>query len=108
VLFGAAVASGAGGQVALLVTADQAAAADTLLQPGQDARVDGDKELPAPPTWGSGGFTIGEAASLSVSYLPGPTTTPPPPHKQRHAVHQPTGLSLSISCHQVPCRAALA
>jgi hypothetical protein len=25
--------------------------------------------MPQPPTWGSGGFTIGETASLSLSYL---------------------------------------
>ena len=68
-LFGAAIASGAGGQFVLLVTANMSTTVDMLLQPSQDARIDGDRALPTPPTWGSGSFTIGEGASLAVSYL---------------------------------------
>ena len=37
--------------------------------PPQMVLINGDRALPAPPTWGSGGFTVGETASLSVSYL---------------------------------------
>ena len=35
--------------------------------------INGDRALPQPPTWGSGGFTVGETASLSISYLQVPS-----------------------------------
>eukprot|EP01052_Picozoa_sp_SAG31_P008375 SAG31_NODE_422_length_15859_cov_5.161865_3_plen_463_part_00 len=42
---------------------------DLTIEPGQVVLINGDKELPTPPTWGSGSFTISESASLSLSYL---------------------------------------
>ena len=37
----------------------------TCRLPSQMVLINGDRDLPAPPTWGSGGFTVGETAFSS-------------------------------------------
>jgi hypothetical protein len=67
--FFSSVVSGAAGKFLVAVTRDQSMGTDLTIQPGQDARISGDRELASAPTWGSGGFTLGESSSLSLSFM---------------------------------------
>ena len=67
--FFSSVVSGAAGTYMATLGAGSAVRTDLTMQPGQMVLINGDRALPQPPTWGSGGFTIGETASLSLSYL---------------------------------------
>ena len=106
-----AVGGAATGVYDLALLANASISTDVAAHPGQDVRINGDRDLPAPPTWGSGGFTIGEAASLSVGYLQVPPS-PAPPHEQRHAVRQPlqnlplqhNTRSLTVQAEPVPSK----
>eukprot|EP01045_Picozoa_sp_COSAG04_P016474 COSAG04_NODE_1378_length_7010_cov_3.077268_4_plen_716_part_00 len=67
--FFSSVNSGAAGTYMSTLSENQDVHTDLTCQPGQTVLVSGDRGLKRAPTWGSGGFTIGEAASLSLSYL---------------------------------------
>ena len=67
--FVSAVISGAAGTYVLTLTEDADVGTDLVIQPGQNVIISGDRALPQPPTWGSGGFTVGESASLSLTYM---------------------------------------
>ena len=67
--FFSSVISGAAGTYVVTMTEGQDVRTDVTIEPGQVVVVGGDPDLPAPPTWGPGGFTVGETASLSMSYL---------------------------------------
>jgi hypothetical protein len=67
--FFSAVVSGAAGIYIVMLTADAGISTDVVIQPGQDVRISGDPALGVAPSWGSGGFTVAERGSLSLSYL---------------------------------------
>ena len=67
--FFSSVISGAAGTYMGTLTEDRDVHTGLTAQPGQVVLVSGDRALAAAPTWGSGGFHVGEAASLSLSYL---------------------------------------
>jgi hypothetical protein len=67
--FFSSVVSGAAGTYMATLGAGSTVHTDLTMQPGQMVLINGDRALPQPPTWGSGGFTVGETASLSISYL---------------------------------------
>eukprot|EP01051_Picozoa_sp_SAG22_P010414 SAG22_NODE_937_length_6418_cov_124.858680_6_plen_543_part_00 len=67
--FFSSVISGAAGTYMVTLTGNQTVHTDLTIQPGQVVVINGDRALPHPPTWGSGGFTVGESASLSLSYM---------------------------------------
>ena len=51
------------------LTENQTVSTALTILPGQVVLISGDRALASPPTWGSGGFTVGESGSLSLSYL---------------------------------------
>eukprot|EP01050_Picozoa_sp_SAG11_P012248 SAG11_NODE_1351_length_5135_cov_2.092931_2_plen_314_part_00 len=67
--FFSSVISGASGTYMVKITPNQNVRTDLMIEPGQVVVINGDRALPHPPTWGSGGFTVGESASLSLSYM---------------------------------------
>jgi hypothetical protein len=67
--FFSSVISGAAGTYMATIVEDQRVRTDLTCHPGQVVLVSGIAALPAPPTWGSGGFTVGESAVLSLTYL---------------------------------------
>eukprot|EP01050_Picozoa_sp_SAG11_P001488 SAG11_NODE_64_length_18817_cov_64.238327_7_plen_938_part_00 len=67
--FFSSVISGALGTYMVKMTGSQNVHTDLTIEPGQVVVINGDMALPQPPIWGSGGFTVGESASLSLSYM---------------------------------------
>ena len=67
--FFSSVLSSAAGTYLVTLTKNQDVHTDLPIEPGQVVVINGDRSLPQPPTWGSGGFTVGESASLSLGYL---------------------------------------
>ena len=67
--FFSSVVSGAAGTYMATLTENQDVHTDPTIQPGQAVLVSGDPGLAVAPTWGSGSFTVGELASLSLNYL---------------------------------------
>eukprot|EP01052_Picozoa_sp_SAG31_P022981 SAG31_NODE_1859_length_7052_cov_4.965051_1_plen_1196_part_00 len=67
--FFSSVISGASGTYMVKLTGNHTVHTDLTIQPGQVVVINGDRALPQPPTWGSGGFTVGESASLSLGHM---------------------------------------
>ena len=67
--FFSSIISGAAGTYMVTLTENRDVHTDLTCQPGQTVVISGDRSMVSPPTWGSGGFAVGEAASLSLSYL---------------------------------------
>ena len=67
--FVSAVISGAAGAYVLTLDGDADVGTDLVIQPGQYVTISGDDGSAEPPSWGSGGFAVGELASLSLAYL---------------------------------------
>ena len=67
--FFSAVVSGAAGIYIVTLTEDAGISTDLVIQPGQDVHISGDPGLVDPPSWGSGGFTVGERASLTLTHV---------------------------------------
>eukprot|EP01046_Picozoa_sp_COSAG06_P012930 COSAG06_NODE_772_length_12432_cov_119.880159_13_plen_730_part_00 len=67
--FFSAVISGAAGSYIVTLTEDVGISTDVMIRPGQDVRISGDLGLAVAPSWGSGGFTVGEQGSLTVTYV---------------------------------------
>eukprot|EP01043_Picozoa_sp_COSAG02_P057198 COSAG02_NODE_6903_length_3297_cov_18.176986_2_plen_719_part_00 len=67
--FFSSVISGASGTYMVKITKSESVHTDLTIEPGQLVVINGDRALLQPPTWGSGGFTVGESASLSLSYM---------------------------------------
>ena len=67
--FFSSVLSSAAGTYLVTLTKNQDVHTDLPIEPGQVVVINGDRSLPQPPTWGNGGFTVGESASLSLGYL---------------------------------------
>jgi hypothetical protein len=65
--FFSAVVSGAAGAYLVMLTEDAGIATDLAIRPGQDVRIIGTPGLAAAPSWGSGGFTVEERGSLSLT-----------------------------------------
>jgi hypothetical protein len=63
----AAVVSGAAGSYIVTLTGDAGISTDLVIEPGQDVHISGDPGLAVAPSWGSGGFTVQERGSLSLS-----------------------------------------
>ena len=53
----------------MTLTADAGINTDVVIQPAQDVRIGGDMDLAAKPSWGSGGFTVQDRASLVVAHV---------------------------------------
>ena len=66
--FFSAVVSGAAGTYVLTLTQDADFGTDLIVRPGQHIFISGDAGLVEAPRWGSGGFTVGEKGSLSLTY----------------------------------------
>eukprot|EP01051_Picozoa_sp_SAG22_P000775 SAG22_NODE_24_length_30194_cov_6.086327_8_plen_525_part_00 len=67
--FFSSVISGAAGTYMVTLAEGQGVQTDLMIEPGQVVVINGDRQLPHQPTWGAGGFVVGEFASLSLSYL---------------------------------------
>ena len=67
--FFSAVISGAAGFYAVTVTEDAGIGTDLTIQPGQNVQISGDPGLSEAPSWGTGGFVIGEMGSLTLAHL---------------------------------------
>ena len=67
--FLSAVISGAAGAYIVTLTEDAGIGTDLTIRPGQDVRISADPGLAAAPSWGSGGFTVQERGSLSLTFL---------------------------------------
>lgn len=67
--FLSAVIARAPGTYMVTVTENQDVVSPFSCTAGQTVIVSGDRALEAAPTWGSGGFMVGESASLTLSYL---------------------------------------
>ncbi|MDA8639361.1 hypothetical protein N9L31_00160 [bacterium] len=67
--FFSSVISGASGTYMVKITENHDVHTDLTIEPGQVVVINGDHALPQEPTWGSGSFTVGELASLSLSYM---------------------------------------
>eukprot|EP01052_Picozoa_sp_SAG31_P056372 SAG31_NODE_16107_length_722_cov_1.654896_1_plen_209_part_10 len=67
--FVSAVISGAAGTYMLPLMEDASVGTELVAQPGQNVIVIGDTDLAEAPSWGPGGFTVGEMGSLSLSYV---------------------------------------
>ena len=67
--FFSSVISGAAGTYMVEVTGNKTVQTDLTIQPGQVVVINGDRSLPQQPTWGSGGLTVAETGSLSLSYM---------------------------------------
>eukprot|EP01051_Picozoa_sp_SAG22_P004372 SAG22_NODE_232_length_14402_cov_58.042159_2_plen_579_part_00 len=67
--FVSAVISGAAGTYVLTLTEDADVGTDLVVQPGQNVIISGDVGLAEALRWGTGGFTVGEMGSLSLSYV---------------------------------------
>eukprot|EP01050_Picozoa_sp_SAG11_P016529 SAG11_NODE_2265_length_3604_cov_1.956646_2_plen_673_part_00 len=67
--FFSSVISGAAGTYMIKMTKNQTVHTDLTIEPGQVVVINGDRALPQPPTWGSGSFTVGESASLSLGHM---------------------------------------
>ena len=65
--FLSAVVSGAAGSYIVTLTADAGIGTDLAIRPGQDVRISGDSGVAEPPNWGTGGFTVQERGSLSLT-----------------------------------------
>jgi hypothetical protein len=75
----AAVSTGAAGTYILDLGADSDFRTDLTIGLGQSVVITGDRNLPAPPTWGTGTFEVKEGGALAMSYvaLAGALTGPP-------------------------------
>ena len=67
--FFSAVISGAAGRYIVTLTADAGINTDVVIQPAQEVRIGGDMDLATKPSWGSGGFTVQERGSLTLTYV---------------------------------------
>jgi hypothetical protein len=67
--FVSAVISGAAGTYVLTLVEDADVSTDLTIQPGQNVIISGDPRLAEAPRWGSGGFTLGEGASLALTSI---------------------------------------
>jgi hypothetical protein len=67
--FVSAVISGAAGTYVLTLTEDAGVSTDLTVQPGQNVIISKDVGLEEAPRWGSGGFTVGEMGSLTLTYV---------------------------------------
>lgn len=67
--FVSAVISGAAGTYVLTMMEDADVGTDLVIQPGQNVIITGDAGLAEAPRWGSGGFTVGEMGSLSITNI---------------------------------------
>jgi hypothetical protein len=67
--FFSAVVSGAAGVYVGMLLADAGISTELTITPGQSVSVSGDSSLAQPPLWGSGGFTVQERGSLTLTYL---------------------------------------
>jgi hypothetical protein len=65
--FVSAVISGAAGIYVLTLVEDADVGTDLVVQPGQNVIISGDASLAEAPSWGIGGFTVGDMGSLSIS-----------------------------------------
>ena len=65
--FFSAVVSGAAGVYVGVLLQDAGIETDLVVRPGQRVSVSGDPSLPRPPRWGSGGFTVQQRGSVSLS-----------------------------------------
>eukprot|EP01045_Picozoa_sp_COSAG04_P018253 COSAG04_NODE_1675_length_5968_cov_2.264270_5_plen_670_part_01 len=65
--FFSAVVSGAAGTYIVTLTEDAEIGTDLTIRPGQDVRISGDPGLNETPGWGTGGFTVEERGSLSLT-----------------------------------------
>ena len=60
---------GAAGSYIVTLTAAALISMDLTIQPGQDVHIIGASELVEAPSWGSGGFVVGQRGSLSLASL---------------------------------------
>jgi hypothetical protein len=67
--FVSAVISGAAGTYDLTLVDDADINTDLVVQPWQNVIITGDMSLVEAPSWGSGGFTVREDASLTLQYV---------------------------------------
>ena len=67
--FFSSVISGAAGTYMVKMTRNETVHTDLTIEPGQVVVINGGRALLQAPTWGSGGFTVGESASLSLNYM---------------------------------------
>jgi hypothetical protein len=65
--FFSAVVSGAAGSYIVTLTADADIHTELVIRPGQNVRISSDPGLVVPLSWGSGGFTVAERGSLSLT-----------------------------------------
>ena len=63
------ILSGAAGTFLGTLSRDADIRSDVDVRPGQAVLIAGASELPTAPVWGSGGFTVNERASLSLTFL---------------------------------------
>eukprot|EP01050_Picozoa_sp_SAG11_P019610 SAG11_NODE_3155_length_2644_cov_3.394106_2_plen_620_part_00 len=67
--FVSAVISGAAGSYVLPLMDDANVGTNLVIQPGQNVIISADDGLAEAPRWGSGGFTVGEMGSLTLSHI---------------------------------------
>ena len=65
--FVSAVISGAAGTYVLQLVEDANVGTDLMIEPRQNVVVDGDPTLAMAPAWGTGGFSVQQFGSLSLS-----------------------------------------
>eukprot|EP01052_Picozoa_sp_SAG31_P024477 SAG31_NODE_2085_length_6489_cov_4.027700_2_plen_1273_part_00 len=75
--FISSINSGAAGTFVLRLKLSLSVLSALNIRAGQLTQIHGDRALPAPPTWGNGGFVTGESGSLTLDYLRllGPVST---------------------------------
>ena len=73
--FFSAVVSGAAGSYIVTLTQDAGITTALVIQPGQDVHISGDPLLAEPPSWGGGGFTVGQSGSLTLISVALPFST---------------------------------
>jgi hypothetical protein len=67
--FFSAIVSGAAGFYIVTLVADVGTETDVIVRPGQDVNINGNVALSPAATWGNGGFTVQERASLAVAHV---------------------------------------
>ena len=67
--FFSSVVSGAAGTYLTTLLADAGISTGLTIQPGQAVVVSGGQSLAAAPAWGTGGFSVLQFGSLSLSYV---------------------------------------
>ena len=68
-LFISMLVSGAEGQYVLKLRVSPDLQTELTVQRNQVVQISGDRALPAAPTWGSGGFVVGEGGYLALEYI---------------------------------------